>query len=1502
MKFSRPTIFLFFFLLFVSLTSFSGDKYDKGSRRSFGDIELTNVSIPDTRENADTQEQGEDLNTAGPYDQILQKVIEENRYVEKLDSSSFFSLPVGISVFDGAYSLVVHHSEVHSDYAQFDAFLIITNPLDGKKIRFLAENVRYSFAGGVSSFDLVLDQPVKTGLFSGAVLEWQKGTYARWTCNGFDHIGLKGKVSLSKSKFVEVNPFTGDELGNICFDFFTTLSSINDFVLDVSFPAFKIKGFDEAYFEFSNAVLDFSDMHNASSFRLPKNYPGGFTGEMETLWRGVYVREANVYLSSKFRKKNQVSPIIFSASELILDDFGFTGLVTGRNILSRDEGVIGNWPFSVNELSIGFFTGSFQSFGFSGEVQLPGSSSYNEYSAFFDEGGDYHFEVSTGRNLDFGVFAADIELYSTSSIEVFIEDGKFIPTANLDGKITFACANSGGGNQIVNTPYVDFQGMRLSGAPPFFDVNYIAVGGLGEAKLAKFPITISDIKIEKRGELVGFGFNVNANLSPVDGAGINADGDFSILARISADEWRFEKLDIDYFNVDASKEGAFTMHGRIELFDNDPVYGDAFYGKIDASFADTFSSGGDLKLQVAGMFGNADFGRYFFVDAFIALGSASVPAPPFIINGFGGGLSYGMKRTYESNASGTKIISSVSGVNYLPDPAVGLGISAALQAGIVNETLIKGNINFGVEFNTHGGINQISFYGEAAMISPVEALSAGQMKQLSGAVARGETPSLETTTPMKASVKMLMNFQEKTFDADLEVWLNVAGVFKGVGANNRAGWASFHSEPGKWHLLVGTPSDPVGVEFVNLIETRSYFMAGHDLPAAMLMNEKVLQILGMTQADFNGQRGENELIKGDGLAFGTNFELSTGDLTFLIFYASLDLGAGFDIMLIDYGDYARCEGRSGAVGIDGWYARGQAYAYFAGKIGIKVKVFGRRKKFDIINLQTAAAMRLEGPNPTWMMGVVGGKFRILGGLVSGRCRFQVSIGDKCDLKTTPEELSDMTIISGLTPTDEADEVDIFTLPQAVFNMPVGKEIKVTEDEDISREFRINLNEYSIYAGEQRIEGEIEWNAERTTLAFTPTTILDPLTEYKAVATVSFDEKIDGHWQQYEDENGELYEEIKEVSFKTGELPDRIPSEYVDYSYPIDRMVNFYKNENPQAYFIFKADLAPFFYKKDGWEQKVRWYPVHGGTPVYADFTYHPNKKEVVTNIPSGLQNETFYRFELVNLPLSDNNEVDRNVSEQTERALSENESSYTDVTTRTVTGVISEQEEKVIYDVDFRTSKYNQFLDKIPGNELDVRFLFNFSAGIDFPGSTIYDSELFDAYEIHGGDGFASLIRRSAPLSGADWYQQHIYPLLYEGYPWHGEAVVERNTAEYGIPPQHPVDIWQVDYDYILTDTDIETGTLSNDAEFAHFLYVVPKVWASDFSEIRNNISQHISSGRTAKMEELLRRDIWPQVDMGNYPIKLEYVLPGKNKVTSSRVVNLNNEFDVPQIETFSEE
>ncbi|MFW5754760.1 MAG: hypothetical protein ACOCV9_08145, partial [Marinilabiliaceae bacterium] len=901
---------IFRFIVFSSalllFSSFSEKEYEKGDVRHFENVDV--VEKPSISQDSTNEE--ENLH---PFDKILKKVIDEDRFVDNLDSASFFNLPVGISLFDGAYSLVVHESVVYSDHAEFDAFLIVTNPLDGEKVRFKASNVKFSFSGGISSFRLELIEAVKTSLFENAKVEWKPGTYAQWDCDGLDHIGLNGGLSLDNEKFVRVDPLTGDETGSVDVDFFTQLKNINDFVVDVSIPAFKVKGFDEAWFEFENAVLDCSDAGNASTFQLPEDYPGGYNGENETLWRGVYVNEAKVYLSRKFSKEDGNAPASFSSSNLLIDDFGFTGLISANNVLSENEGNLGSWPLSIHEFNLEFFTGAFRSLGFIGDVKLPGSNSNLEYDAFLDVEGAYHFGISPDEDIDFQAFSANMEISSTSRIDVFVDYGKFKPTAMLDGNMTFSCGKEDADNKMVSVPGVDFQGMQISAVSPHFDVEYMALDGIGGSSLSRFPLTINNITYSKYGNLSGFSFDVKANLSPVEGCAIKGEGSFRVLADISGEDWQFKRLDVGGFSVDSEKEGAFRFHGSLELFDDDPTYGEGFYGNIAASFGDTFSSEGGTELKVASMFCRGDYGRYFFVDAFLAVGGTTgIPDGPFILNGFGGGLSYGMKRTQEAAPSGEATVSSLSGVQYLPDRHSGLGISAAVQAGIVNESMLKGNVHFGINFSRHGGIEQIRFKGEAVMMGSVAGLSADEMKALSGKVAGGGDVALGTSPPMKTDISILMDHRQNTFDAEMGVWLNIAGAIRGVGRNNRAGWGKFHHEPGEWHLYVGTPTDPVGLEYIGLAKSRSYFMAGHDLPSAMMMEDKVLDILNMSQQDFNAQREEkeNNLIKGDGVAFGSHLDISTGDSTFLrIFYGAFDRGVGFDAMLLDYDVHVRCAGR-----------------------------------------------------------------------------------------------------------------------------------------------------------------------------------------------------------------------------------------------------------------------------------------------------------------------------------------------------------------------------------------------------------------------------------------------------------------------------------------------------------------------------------------------------------------------------------------------------------------
>ncbi len=205
----------------------------------------------------------------------------------------------------------------------------------------------------------------------------------------------------------------------------------------------------------------------------------------------------------------------------------------------------------------------------------------------------------------------------------------------------------------------------------------------------------------------------------------------------------------------------------------------------------------------------------------------------------------------------------------------------------------------------------------------------------------------------------------------------------------------------------------------------------------------------------------NALADGAGVGFGASFSFDTGEKNFLIFYGHFNMGAGFDVMLKDYGD-VQCAG-SGQIGIDGWYANGQAYAFFDGEIGIRVKILGKKKNVKILAIGAAVVVQASLPNPVWMRGVVGGHFNVLGGLVKGKCSFDLEIGKQCEIINSgsgDSALDGLEILAQLTPADAAYAVDVFTLPQAVFNYEMNKEYEYVEGEQTVK-FRIKLDKFEL---------------------------------------------------------------------------------------------------------------------------------------------------------------------------------------------------------------------------------------------------------------------------------------------------------------------------------------------------------------------------------------------------------------------------------------------------------
>ncbi|MDP4240766.1 MAG: hypothetical protein Q8904_14990, partial [Bacteroidota bacterium] len=884
--------------------------------------------------------------------------------------------------------------------------------------------------------------------------------------------------------------------------------------------------------------------------------------------------------------------------------------------------------------------------------------------------------------------------------------------------------------------------------------------------------------------------------------------------------------------------------------------------------------------------------RYFYADGLLGI-NPGISVPPFIFNGFGGGLYYHMKQSSGNDVSA--FLASESGILYKPDKTIGIGVKSEIKFGVVKPELIDADAKFEIAFKSSGGINDINFKGFAKCLVPSLNVALPAIKLNARNFADGKSLAFDPgDSPLSVKLDMDMNFETEDFDASLEAFVRMDPIMQGVGPDGSAGRCVMHLGNSKWYIYLGTQTNPIGIKMLRMMESTSYFMAGYDIPTGMVVNPKVASILRINTSSCGADHDNARLENGKGVAFGSCMAFSTGKIQLTPFYGGFDIGAGFDILLNNYGNGAYCEGHTGTLGINGWYAKGQAYAYLDGNIGIEVKVFHRHRKFDILSIETAAQLEAEGPNPIYFEGQAGGRFRILGGMVKGNCKFKVSYGEQCKIlnKVAESPLADLQLIGDVTPEADKTEVDVFTSPQAVFNVPVNQIMDISDDNNLNHKYRASLEKCELTLNGQTVPGSYQWNSDNSVLVYNPNDILADKKEYNFLVSLSFDEWQNGKWTTLTDSSGAKTVETKSVKFTTGDFPKELPQSVISYTYPLDRQYNFYPREYSKGYITFNKGMAPFFNLGPAWKQVVRFVPVSGESALTSDLSYDASSKTLSFNIPANIFCDKIYQLQLVNIPQKVS--IDNNVRAQT--SSTETSAGTTDVTIKTALGSVTEGEETAFYSIAFRTSKFKTFADKLSVTELKADMLYEISPYVYYLQSTFRNNEVFDKFEIYGEGTQTPLIRRTAQLEQSGWYQKNLAPLVYHTFPGN-ISVTWRDTSLVGCPPRGELKIWQWDYDHSLTDLEIQTGNATAINNWAQFMYGPPYYWSKDYTDIRTKLANFYPSmtNDNPQIESVLKKLIWPVIDKGNYPVKFEYVLPGINKVTTSKVINIEDPFDIAQ-------
>lgn len=1176
---------------------------------------------------------------------VLADIESSNSFIDYLDPEDINKLPLGLrkKVGNTEVTIAISSAVFKENYAKLNAFARIKIPQAPYELFFGINDLQLSYNGGIiGEAKLVLLGDVTIpingdnaalvlyGNMDMATGDMNSKTFITVDCRGFRRLGLNGEVQFSRNTIVPSNA-AGQVVDGRVTAVLNEMSvdSWNDILIDLTFQTpFQVNGLQGFNFTVTNAVFDFSDTKNSSNVIYPPGYQQKYLDASNiTTWRGVYVQNVSVGLPAAMKDRMNPSQIVtFGAKDLIVDNNGITGVFYGENVLPITKGTANGWKFSLDSIRLAFEANSLKRAGFGGKVGLPvnkgddpnAKRKFLAYSAVISANSEYVLRVTTLDEMDFDVWKAKVFLLPNSWVQITGNSTSFKPEAMLHGKMGIVAASTDDKPRDGSkAPVADFQGitfrsLHLTVDKPYIDAEYL--GYEGEVRLGNFPVSIYNIAMVKNEATneVGIGLGLKVNLHEQEFSGNTS---FTILGKLEEGQglksWTYSKLKIGEIAINARVKEVFRLEGRVTFMDDHPVYGDGFDGHIKAVIEKGLGPD-SITVEVNATFGKTTF-RYWYIDGLADLGTGIGGAVK--IQGFGGGAYFRMKK----EGFGTTF--TPTGVKYVPDETAGLGLKAAVLFSVGSKKLVKGEASFEIAFNNGGGVRYIGLFGYAKFMGELpgmdnvaklmkdkfeavenkmnsiggDALSNLKIMQPSNA-AKETYPVEPKDQPgqpgLSAYIGIQYDFNARSLHATFDMYIYAAkGLMRGAGNGNRAGWAVFHVDPKEWYLHVGTPSDRLGMKIgigkFNLT-TGSYFMAGYRMPKFPDPPSRVISILRDAGVEYENNINKNDVEGGRGIAFGTSLEVSTGDVRFLFFYANFAAGLGFDVMLKDWGNaYCKDDPDRKPIGIDGWYAQGQAYAYLQGELGVKIKILFIKKNISIIKGSAAALLQAKLPNPTWVGGYMGFSINILGGAIKGRFNFKFSFGQDCEVvQDNVNEFDDFTVVSQITPDDRETNVSILARPQVKFNIQPGKTMEAPREDGSGNDlFMPVLESFKLYEGNNELSAKASVSADGSTMTMVPDAVLNPNTNYKIVVRVTMRQWVNNYWVPLS-ENGQVAQELKEVTFTTGGMPETLPHSLIKHMYPFFDMHNLYKDENNKGVIRLNQSFKPFFDQFAVWKMHV----------------------------------------------------------------------------------------------------------------------------------------------------------------------------------------------------------------------------------------------------------------------------------------------------------------------------
>lgn len=1342
---------------------------------------------------------------------VFNQINESGNTTDKYDPSKDVKFPIGIVKTIGGkpYVAAITNSEFYPDHSALDVYFQFFLPGARDAFAFGANGVRFNaqgleMANGVKLQLLKDCTPFDNDKFS-ITFKANEGTYAQFGCSGVERIHIAGEI-VFKNTFMT----KADGVGTLKTKFELDIVDANNILVAVSLDPFQVSALKGFVFKAQEVTLDLSDFAN------PKvDFPTGYFAKdvPQDLWRGVACRSLSVTFPKELSPSSKNLSI--SLDNLIIDEDGVTVKAKANNLLGGEESKDQmGWPMTVEGAEIDLLRNKVIGAGLMGTIRIPQLDNeplHYEGTISYDANHNRNYrlflELPENKEYPLPFLAAKLKLHENSSVEVTYYNGKLTPKATLNGELKIeqkpVNINLGFENLVFSTDDIHVNRLYLLEAK-----NLSCISG--------FDLIINKLDAQNSGGDCTIALNTTVALSTGGGFNVSGTGNLKIRAgKNKSNSWGIKGLSIDEFDINLSST-AVKFSGKIKVKQDDPEFGDGFSGEVTCSIAELIN---DIKIGV--IFGHKDGYTYWYTGGEVPI---NTEVGPITFVKFKGAIYSHMR---EKEVSYGKLDAN----NFTPDKSISIGINAGVGLTIKSPQIAKGDVLLKISFTESGGVNKLALDGGVCFLN-------GDGKDFK----------------LQANVLIGYDFPKKEFLCTSDVYINIFNMLKGIGANDRAGYLSILSNPSTWFIKMGTPSDRIGLKAFGMLETGSYFVAG-DINEPFTIPAKCQSILGKyTPPNLASLKG------GKSFGFGANLSMHAGG-SCGPFYGDISLGGGFDLLLRDLN--CSCKGRSGLPGVGGWYALGQVYFYMDGKVGIKF----RSRKFDILNVALAALLQAELPNPTWIKGTLAGRYKILGGFIRGKFNFSFEVGDRCEFVQAESELADIKVIGDISPKESAKNVDVFASPQVAFNVALDKEFKLDEPDKSNKSYRVQLMEFKATANSSAIAGNLEWNKDGDVAVLNTPAILPPNSNISVTTKVKWQYKDSQRGWVDSEFNGKPDIEEKTSVFTTGAAPDYITTNNVSYTYPIEGQANFYRDEYNKGYIKMKKTGVDYlFNKKDkgiSWDLVAR-YSTEDGI-VNVSFEYIAADNSVSFIVPAKLTLGKIHELRLLKVPTVIRSN-DRNISAQTSDTY-KSEADTVSITTKKAEGDVSIDEEKELYAINFRTSKYNNLAAKV--KKFDA--MYSGAPINNLPYTNLYVSgdidEPFDDFEVGSGN----LITISAVLDNHVWYNDNIRDAVY------GSCHTLTDEDGKGVPPVYSIDIWQ---QRSATLKEVSTSAITLNYNFPEEVYF-------DYAKQRNWLFEQKDKGVSIgigcqPLINLLNRRSYPDIGRNKYGIRFSYKLPGKTKVNSS--------------------